>query len=134
MNKITYKDGYKYQLVEPYLINTGITVPFNIGFDWVSIKTDGTLVIEKGYAWDGATGAYDNPAIMRAALVHDALYQLIRLGAIPEDKRIIADKLLKNIAIEDGVNKFRAAYVYAAVRLLGKPFANNKERPPKTAP
>jgi hypothetical protein len=134
MNKITYKDGYKYQLVEQYQHKTNIKVPFNLFFDWVGIQSDGTLVIEKGYAWDGATGAWDTPGIMRASLVHDALYQLIRLKAIPSDQRIEADKLLRDIAIEDGVNKFRAAYVYAAVRVAGKPFANNKERPAKLAP
>lgn len=131
---ILFKDGYKYQLVEPYSYQTPFRLKQSFAFDWVSIYADGTLFIEKGYAWDGATGIWDSPDIIRGSLIHDALYQLIRLKVLPYGSRETADKILRDVCLEDGMNQFKARLVYKAVRLLGKPFANNKEKPAKSAP
>jgi len=57
---------------------------------------------------------------MRGSLVHDALYQLMRKKQLPVSYKDYADKLLHDICIEDGMSKFRAWYVYHAVRLFGK--------------
>lgn len=122
MKIIRYTEGWKYQLAEDYNIQTGILprVPGLTGNRWVSIDPDGTLHIREGYAWDGASGpAIDTRNIMRGSLVHDALYQLIRLGTLTAADREKADKLFRDICREDGMSAFRAAYVYAAVRLLG---------------
>jgi len=56
---------------------------------------------------------------MRGSLIHDALYQLIRLGELPKELRIEADKVLKRACLADGMSRFRAWYVYKSVRMFG---------------
>lgn len=104
---IRYKSGFKYQLHETYTI----TLPWLAGYpdysaDFLGVHGD-VLTIEKGYAWDGASGpTWDSKSSMRASLVHDALYQLMRVGVLPESARPAADDELYNIGLEDGM--FRA--------------------------
>lgn len=121
MRYIRYSEGYKYQLEEVYQHQTGITPAAPGGNRFVQITLDGLLLIRAGYAWDGASGpAIDTPTFMRGALVHDALYQLIRLGVVPlEPGRRQADDLLREICLEDGMWPARAWWVHAAVRLFG---------------
>ena len=45
---------------------------------------------------------------MRASLVHDALYQLIRMGKLHPSYREAIDNLLYQICLEDGMWKWRA--------------------------
>lgn len=104
---IKYKDGYKYQLVEDYIHETDI-VGFSIITDYISLLTDGTLVIKKGYAWDGASGpTYDSKSSMRASLIHDALYQLMGIDHNLLKYRDYADTLLYNTCVEDGMWRIR---------------------------
>lgn len=56
---------------------------------------------------------------MRASLVHDALYQLLRNKKIKKAYRKEADKTLRRLCLEDGMNRLRAWYVYKAVRKFG---------------
>jgi hypothetical protein len=119
-NKILYKKGYKYQLVEGLSSLVNIYPVKTIISEYIILSTFGELYLKRGYAWDGASGAIDTPSFMRGSAVHDALYQLMRLGLLDADKyRKIADKELRNMCKEDGMGIFRAAYVYKAVRLLG---------------
>lgn len=122
---IRYTAGYRYQLEDAYQHQTGIVpVPDQPGNRFVGLAPDGLLTIAAGYAWDGASGpAIDTPSFMRGSLVHDALYQLIGLGVLTVDDRKAADKLLREICIEDGMWRIRAAWVYAAVRAFGRPYA-----------
>ena len=49
-------------------------------------------------AGDGPSGpAIDTKNFMRASLVHDALYQLMRLGTLDKSRRQYADRLLQTI-------------------------------------
>ena len=78
------------------------------------------LTIKAGYAWDGASGpTVDTKATMYAALVHDALYQLIRLGILTSGSRKAADKLFRRLLKADGMPFFRRWYFYKAVRWFG---------------
>lgn len=125
MKYIRYSAGYKYQLEEVYQHPTGITPVVDApGNRFVGLAPDGLLTIAAGYAWDGASGpAIDTPSFMRGSLVHDALYQLIGLGVLTTNNREAADRLLRDICIEDGMWRIRAAWVYAAVRAFGRPYA-----------
>ena len=79
---------------------------------------DGQLIIKTGYAWDGASFiARDTPNFMRASLFHDSLCQLIGEGLLGKEWRKKADQLLRIHCLEDGMSKFRAWYVYRAVRI-----------------
>ncbi len=88
--------------------------------EFITLK-DGILTIRRGYSWDGASGpSFDTPSFRRAALVHDALYQLIREGCLPRECKDIADKELHDVCIMDGMSRLRAWYVHKAVQRFGR--------------
>lgn len=125
--KITYRDGYKYQLTQPYIMVTGLSPVDNIDDDFIGLDTYGLLTIRAGYAWDGASSiALDTVSFMRGSLVHDALYQLIGDGKLPAITRVYADDLLRRLCREDGMSAVRAWYVYQAVRMFGGRHTRNK--------
>jgi len=130
-----YKAGYKYQLVTYYEIQTGITGE-SARTLYLSLYKTGKLVINEGYCWDGASGpAIDTMSLMRGSLVHDALYQLIRLGLLGQGNRDKADRLLQRICIEDGMLRIRAWWIYKALRWFGGAATNPKnQKPVITAP
>lgn len=118
-DKIKYKDGYKHQLAEDYRVFVGITPDkFNAETEFLILDMKGVLLIKKGYAWDGASGpTWDTPTVKRASLVHDAIYQLMREEIISLKHRATADRLLKEIIIEDGGSRIRAWIWEKAVKL-----------------
>lgn len=119
---IQYKKGYKYKLQQSVKSQTQIRDKIAAERSlWVVLQENGSLYIADGYAWDGASGpALDTKNIMRASLVHDALYQLIREGSLPTSYRKAADQELYRICREDGMWWIRTQWVYWTVRLFGK--------------
>ena len=115
------KVSYKYRLLEEYgySLTWGLMQPAE--GKYLVLVHDGVLIIKKGYMWDGPSGpTIDTEDFMRASLVHDALYQLIREDVLPAKYRKKADKLLLAICKEDGMPYFRRQYVYQAVRWFGE--------------
>ena len=113
---------YKYQLVDrDYEISIEIEER-DIDTDYIALGPDGRLIIKEHYAWDGPSGpSIDTRNFMRGSLVHDALYQLMRLEKLDyKTDRKYADQLLKNICREDGMSAFRAWYVHRLVRAFGE--------------
>lgn len=135
MKYIRYTAGYKYQLEEDYHHPTGI-VPAQVGGNrFVQIDAGGVLTVRHGYAWDGASGpAIDTSTFMRGSLVHDALYQLIRLGVLGPADRARADILLREIALDDGMWPVRAWWVYHTVRIFGGAYMRSVEEKVLSAP
>jgi hypothetical protein len=133
---IRYRDGYKYQLCETYKEMIGIIPPSNIITDYIRLTPKGVLTIMKGYAWDGASGpTIDTRSSMRGALIHDALYQLMRLGLLPESYREQADHLLHDICEQDGMWWWRADLWCEVVELFAAGCAKTgTERPILNAP
>jgi hypothetical protein len=128
--KVRYQDGYRFQLVEPVQIKTGIEVPCP-GNAFVGLAADGTLTLAAGYAWDGASGPIKQDAtVIRGSLAHDGLYQLMRDEGLPLEHRGAADKLLRSICKEDGMPAWQAWLVYVAVRTFGGRFADPSSRKP----
>ena len=131
---IKYKSGFKYQLAKTYRVDTNIKrdddAP-NIATEFIMLNSEGRLRIKNGYAWDGPSGpTIDTKNFMRGSLVHDVLYQLMRMGTLDIKWRDQADKELKRICLEDGMSNIRAWYVYKCVRLFaGKAAsAENKKK------
>jgi len=120
------KGGYKYRLAEDYRVRIPmaedyrVRIPItghSIDIGVIRLTKTGWLTIRKGYAWDGPSGpAIDTNNFMRGSLVHDALYQLMRQGWLSVLYRKAADQLLRDMCIEDGMWRIRAAWVYWAVR------------------
>ena len=110
---------YKYALSKKYTMDVGIK-GYNHVDKYLWILDNGCLFLGSGYAWDGCSGpTIDDETNMRAGLVHDALYQLIREGVIPIELRKKADKLFYQLLREDGMSWIRAKLYYRAVRLFG---------------
>ena len=132
---IYYKKGYKYQLTRQYHIKLSFAPRYPFTTKWFSLGVDGVLAIHAGYAWDGATGARDAPEIMRASLVHDVLYQAMRLGLLDQAYRMKADEELRKICLEAGMNPVKADIVFLAVQGFGGAHAiKGTEQQEETAP
>jgi len=64
---------------------------------------------------------------MRASLVHDALYQLIRNKEISgRSIEIHADRIFKQLCVMDGLSRWRASLYYFGLRKFGKKARNPK--------
>ena len=133
MMKACYRElhRYKYQLMDDYSIQIDIKPAQNIEFRFLSLSSDGLLTMRKSYAWDGPSGpTIDTRDFMRGSLVHDALYQLMRLSALDyKVHRKRADEILREICLEDGMCSFRAWYVYRMVHLFAEKAASPREEP-----
>ncbi|MBM9577465.1 hypothetical protein JWG45_09905 [Leptospira sp. 201903070] len=137
MDQIIYKNlkNYKYQLMKSYEYQTPIHSSsfLQIGVPevkiFVELSKEGLLKIESGYAWDGPSGpTIDTKTFMRGSLIHDALYQLMREKKLDRSLyREVADKILKEVCLKDGMNSFRANYVYQSVRRFGESSAKPKD-------
>jgi len=120
---IEYRSGYKYQLASDYSIKISIKPKKDIAIDFIKLDTKGNLTILKSYAWDGPSGpVIDRKENMRASLVHDALYQLMRHRKLTakthKDK---ADRIFKKICIQDGISRKTAEVYYYGLKVGGKP-------------
>ena len=130
MNIIAYRRGYKYQVAEPYEIDLPIQGALDVSTNLLRLSKTGKLTILDGYAWDGPSGpAIDTVNFMRGSLVHDALYQLIRLGHLDRKWRDGADEILREICIEDGMSKARAWWVYTSVKTFAQRAAMPSSEP-----
>ena len=122
---LTYKKRFKYK----YKLSTEFKYEFDnkpflhhnhmLNNNYLSIS-GGALAIRKGYCWDGASGpTIDTKNVMKASLVHDALYQLLREGTLIKSARKKADNIFREICLEQGMSRFRAWYLYTGLRMFG---------------
>lgn len=117
---ITYSSGYKYQLEKDFITEIAVFGE-NVSSPYIELRADGYLLIKKGYSWDGPSGpAIDTKSFMRGALVHDALYQLMREYGLNRDYRPTADKIMKQFCLKDGMNPVLAWITWFGVRLFGR--------------
>lgn len=130
---IAFTKGYKYRLQENFYKQLVVTLKRDIECGLITLTKDGLLIIRAGYSWDGASGAWHNKTIAEGALVHDALYELLRnayddllLAVEPEMQtwnfmtfREWADSTFIKLCLKNGMSKWRAWYVYRAVRKFG---------------
>lgn len=132
---IHFRSGYKYQLAADYHIALPI-VGHAVRTEYVSMTGTGQLTIRSGYCWDGASGpTIDTRNSQRASLVHDALYQLMRSTLLPAGYREIADHMLHQLLLEDGMSRVRAWLWWRAVRrAAGAAARPSRERPILVAP
>lgn len=136
MPPIAYRAGYKYQLAEEAHVDLSRYPDLRgpqggAGNLFVRISEDGRLWLAQGYAWDGASGpAKDTATNMRASLVHDGLYQLIRESHLPAACRRSADFAYRDLCLEDGMWMGRAELHLSALRQWGGSAADPAHRKP----
>ncbi len=108
---------YKWELLEPYDIQTKIRPTSVATARWIVLQQDGMLHLEKGYQWDGASGpAIDTSNFMEPSAVHDALYRLMRNLKIGWKEKPKADKLMRQLQKKNKMNFPRRWWTYTAVR------------------
>lgn len=127
---IHYRSGYKYQLTESLTMDLEIFPDHDVETPFIALNVQGRLVLRRGYAWDGPSGpAVDTKNFMRASLIHDALYQLMRLEELDRDIwREEADLELHRLCREDGMTRLRAWWVLRGLRWFGDPAASPESR------
>lgn len=123
-------------------LHTGAS-KFRVG-DYLTVTTGETgytdriiLKIGEGFAYDGASYAIDTKAAQAAALVHDALYMILRNTPLLDEKkwpeehalwRQYADALYYRIARANGMWWTRARLHYRALRKYGRTNTLRKNR------
>ncbi|NUM75281.1 DUF1353 domain-containing protein [candidate division KSB1 bacterium] len=120
---------YKYQVMEDYTVTIALKPKQDIDHPYISLSAGGQLTVRKRYAWDGPSGpTFDTKSFMRGSLVHDALYQLMRLSLLDHkaDRRR-ADEILRDMCKADGMLLPRTWWVYYGVRWFGKSSAAPEE-------
>ena len=120
---------WKYIMLADYWIHVGIIPKKKIKLEFLELDRRGILTLLKGYMSDGASGpARDTANIMRAAFVHDALYQLLRLLLLQPFRKMRrkSDKVFRRISKEDGVVMVRRFVDFWGLRWFGKRSATKK--------
>jgi len=126
-----YKSGYKYQLHADEVFRTRITPPEKIETRFIILEPGGTMTVKAGYAWDGPSGpTWDTKTFMRGSLIHDALFQLMRMELLLLEWRPYADQELIRICKEDGMWAVRRWWVYRGVKRFGGPAADPRNKKP----
>jgi len=134
-NKIKYRKGYKYLLLQTYTVQTSIKPSECIKAKFIELTPKGLLTILEYYAWDGASGpAIDTKNFRRPSLVHDAFYQLMRERLLDLGWREEVDKELRRMCREDGMSWLRAWWVFRGVRFGGEGSAKWQDLEILTAP
>lgn len=127
---VKYRKGFKYQLAEDEFYDTGMTGQSGQN-RFCKLSDNGFLFVYAGYAWDGPSGpTFDTDNFMRASLIHDTLYQMMREGLLPQEYRDEADEIMRKICLEDGMSELRAGYVFAAVRMFAEDAADPENLKP----
>lgn len=131
---VQYRTGYKYSLWKTYRVQTRIR-GYTVKHRLFELTEDGWLTIFENYPWDGASGpTIDTKSSIRGSLVHDALYEMMRLGLLPQSCFTLANEELRDICKEDGMWNWRADGWFDAVEKCGHPSANLSDEKILTAP
>lgn len=114
--------AWKYQIADDYRVRIRIRPTTSIVSKFIELERDGWLLIRRNYSYDGPSGpTHDDSTNMRPALVHDALYQLMRVGFLnPGTWRKAADQEFFKMCREDGMPLLRAFMYYRGVRRFGE--------------
>jgi hypothetical protein len=91
-----------------------------IKLDWVEIDTKGRVTLKPYFVYDGASGpTIDTLSSVRGVCAHDTIYRMIRLRYLPESFKQVADSLMYDFLIEDGMFQPRAFAWLQGVKLFG---------------
>ncbi len=135
-DKIFYRKGYKGSLWESYTLKVGI-VGHEFEHRLFRLTMDGWLTIHDDYPWDFASGpTFDTKNTIRGSLVHDALYEAIKLGLLPKTAEMyrLADEELRKILLEDGMSQWRVRLWFWAVQKFGQGYSAGNDDKILTAP
>lgn len=110
----------RFLLKAPFEFKTRVK-GYNASVGMITLTADGSMCLEAGYQWDGASGpTWDTKCTIIASAVHDAFYQLISSGQVPRKERWKADGELWYLMRRHGASPVRAAYYLLAVEMFGR--------------
>lgn len=101
------------------------TLILNKSFDngKIALRKNGLLTIKPGFDFGASGPTIDTKSSREASCVHDAIYYLSHKGLFEGDDsrkmRGIADKLLYNICVENGMYKWRAKAWLKTLEIFG---------------
>lgn len=140
--KIHYKRVGKYQTSRRHLFKTALRPKSEAKTGLLSLKPNGTLIIERFYGYDGPSGPTKFIAnrlprwlrikflkkFMRGSLCHDALFELFRRGKLDHKWFEAANLEMRRICKEDKMWGFRVKYTFFAVNQFAKSAAAEKNK------
>jgi len=136
-DQIKYRRGYKASLWDAYTVQLthedlfGHTVDHRL----FKLTTAGWLTIREDYPSDLASGpTIDTPSSIRGAFVHDALFEMMRIGLLPQSCFHAANVELYRILLEDGMWSWRAKLWLWTLDRAGYAAAKPREELIQTAP
>ncbi len=122
------KRNWKYDLPERATFQTRIKPDRTLQTEWITLHPDGTLTLAAGYAWDGPSGpTFDTPDSLRGSAIHDALYQLMKLGLLSMDWFDESNRELLRWLKTDGMWLLRRRAWYRAVQAYGRDYMTRGE-------
>ncbi len=117
---VKYQKGYKNRLYETHKGNIAIYPEVRIESKFGVLYPNGNIEIFEGFMWDGCSGpTIATKSTIRAGLVHDFLYYLMRQGLLEQHQREQVDKIFKQILLKDKCLWLRAWGYFKGVRLFG---------------
>lgn len=131
-------EKYKYELTHKMRVEIP-TVDYSKPFrkhlknrhliDHKFIKLNGKeILVMPGYRSDGASGAtFDTPNTFLGAFTHDALYQLMRMGLLPQAMKKYVDWWFYLLLRQEKMSIPRALAWYYALKVCGKSSCALKE-------
>lgn len=118
------------QTLGPHYNAGKLLITFDVlQYDNNKCRTYIRITVKEGYSFDGATCAPDFERVMRAALLHDALWQCLKCG-VNWYEYSDADHFFLQVMAQDGFNWFLRNTYYLAVRSLGWIISGKAEIPP----
>ncbi len=133
--KLYFKKGFKYQTSRPFSCSTGILPEKAVETDLIFLSLSGFLIIKANYAWDGPSGPMlDTDDMYIPSLIHDALYQLMRMGLLSLDHRKDIDRLFKKLIVVNAkkgwkwFSKIRAIYAFRGLQIAKGEAAKPKNK------
>ena len=110
----------KYTVDFAVTIRTIVYPPETVKTRLLTLTTHGDLTIGQGWQFDGATWIPDRTkTVMRAAMCHDAIYELIRQGRLEKAMQGQADSCFLCMCMEDGIPRWRANFYYFVLSKIG---------------
>jgi hypothetical protein len=127
-----YTEGWKYRTNRVYHFKLAIVPKAPIDLPFLKMDMDGVTTVLVSYAWNGASGpTWDTKNSMVGSLIHDIIYQLIRLGLIDAGYKEYGDNVLHDVCSEDGMWEWRADYWRWAVLTYGQGSCRPSSEPPE---
>jgi len=108
---------WKYRVLETFTHQTDIIPPKEAKTKFSTLSINGLITVDKGFCWDGASGALDTENTLFPSLIHDIGCNMYLLELVSDENRLQFDDLFYKLLKDEGMSSFRASYMYKAVKV-----------------